>query len=127
MRTALIVEDDQSLCDLISVALRREGLDVDCADDADGAISHIRSGAYAIVVLDLVLRASSGFQVIDAIRMMAPERRPRVVVITGAHSDAMQAIDRSIVKAVMFKPVDLATFAPFVRLEADRPPASRQK
>jgi DNA-binding response OmpR family regulator len=127
MRKALVVEDDHSLCDLIAVSLRREGLDVDCTDNADEAIGRIQEGAYEIVVLDLVLRESSGFYVVNAIRKMAAERRPRVIVITGTSTDAMKSIDRSIVKAVMFKPLDLSTFAPFVRIEADRLAATRPK
>lgn len=127
MPKALVVEDDHSLCDLIAASLRREGLDVECTDNADGAISRIQEEPFAIVVLDLVLRESSGFYVVNAIRKMEPERRPRVVVITGTNADAMKSIDRSIVKAVMFKPLDLRTFAPFVRLEADRPGATRPK
>ena len=37
MRKVLAVEDDHSLCDLISIAIRREGLDAGCSDDADDA------------------------------------------------------------------------------------------
>jgi len=123
----LVVEDDASLCDLIAVSLRREGLDVDCTDTAEDASERIGTNRYALVVLYLVLRASSGFYVVNTIRKMQPEKRPRVIVITGANSDAIKAIDRSIVKAILFKPLDLSTFAPLVNIEASRPSAGRPK
>lgn len=120
MPNVLVVEDDPSLAELIAIALRREGLGVDCCASADSAIEAITSGSFDAVVLDLVLEASSGHYVVSAVRKFPAARRPRVLVITGAGTDALKTLDRSIVKSVWFKPLDLVTFAPVVRVQAER-------
>ena len=120
MSKVLLVEDDADLCELIAVNLRKEGLTVECSDNAYEASDHVSTGNFDVVVLDLMLRASSGMYVIDVVRRTAASRRPRVIVVTGATSEAIKSLDRSIVKAVMFKPLDMATFPSVVRIEADR-------
>lgn len=127
MANVLLVEDDTNVCELVAAALRREALAVTCTDNAYDAVHSLATGVFDVVVLDMMLRASSGMYVIDAVRRIAPARRPRVLVTTGASMEALRALDRTVVKAVVFKPVDLATFSPLVRIEAERAAAVRPR
>jgi DNA-binding response OmpR family regulator len=122
----LVVEDDESLCVLLEAALKRESLSVQCTNSAESAIDLLRERDFDVVVLDLMLAGSSGHYVLGAIRQLEAKKRPRVLVITGASSDAVKTIDRNIAKSIMFKPLDLVSFAPVVRVEADRAAALRR-
>ena len=111
----LLVEDDSSLCNLIRLELERAGLDVTCTDSSIDAIMKIRAGQYEVVLLDIMLSGSSGLYVVDALRDIPAYERPRVVVITGARANVLTNIDRSVVKAVFFKPLEMPSLAAYVK------------
>jgi DNA-binding response OmpR family regulator len=115
----LIVEDDESLGRTLSAALRSE-VDSTCVDNAEDAMFKLGEKRYSVVVLDVMLRASSGLYVIDFLRSLPEGHRPAVLIVTGAKSQVLANIDRAIVKAIMFKPVDLEPFAALVRVMAVR-------
>ena len=111
----LLVEDDASLCDLIELELERVGLAMTCTDSSIDAIMKIRQERYGVVLLDIMLSGSSGLYVVDALRDIPSYERPRVVVITGSRAAVLTNIDRSIVKAVFFKPLEIKSLAAYVR------------
>lgn len=110
----LLVEDDSSLCDLITLDLERAGLTVACTDSAVDAILRMQKERYAVLLLDIMLNGTSGFYVVDALRDIPPHQRPRVVIITGARSQVLTNIDRGVVKAVFFKPLETPSLAAYV-------------
>jgi DNA-binding response OmpR family regulator len=115
----LIVEDDESLGRTLSAALRSE-VESTCVDNAEDAMFKLGEKRYSVVVLDVMLKASSGLYVIDFLRSLPEAHRPAVLIVTGAKSQALGNVDRAIVKAIMFKPVDLEPFAALVRVMAVR-------
>ena len=65
----LLVEDEESFIDALSVGLAREGFDVAVArDGADGA-ARFAAGEYDIVLLDLMLPKMSGLDLCREIRL----------------------------------------------------------
>jgi ActR/RegA family two-component response regulator len=66
-----------------------------------------------------MLSGSSGLYVVDALRDLPAYERPRVVIITGAHGNILTNIDRTVVKAVFFKPLDVGSFAAYVKSLTD--------
>lgn len=111
----LLVEDDASLCSLITLELERIGLDVTCTDSSVDAIMKIRNDRYAVVLLDIMLSGSSGLYVVDALRDMPAYDRPSVIVITGARATMLTNIDRSVVKALFFKPLEMRSLCAYVK------------
>jgi CheY-like chemotaxis protein len=111
----LIVDDDLSLAQALTLSIESVGLPVEHCTTAEVAIELVRARQYGCVVLDLILEpGSSGIYVVDAIRGLPAEGRPPVVMITGANVDSIRGIDRDIVKAVLFKPLDLELFPQYV-------------
>lgn len=110
-----MVDDDPQLRAVISRKLVAEGLTVDLAEDGDHAVHLLEESRYEVVLLDWVMPKMSGQDVVAFLRSSQPERSERVVVITAADSDALPDIDRSIVKAVLFKPLELAALVGHVR------------
>ena len=111
----LLVEDDHSLCQLITLALERAGIDVTCTDSSINAIMKLREGHFKVVMLDIMLKGSSGLYVVDALRDIPAHERPRVVVITGARTTILANIDRSVVKTVFFKPLEMLSLTAYVK------------
>ena len=103
---ALIVEDDEAIRALYVAAFRLRGFLVDEAEFAHVAIDRLSERAYDVLVVDLMLPIESGVYVVDKVRTLAPPR-PEIIIITGADSSAVKAIDRSLVRAILFKPINV--------------------
>ncbi|MEH6781133.1 MAG: response regulator transcription factor [Rhodoglobus sp.] len=65
---AVVVDDEDSLTDLLSMALRYEGWDVRLASDGSQALSTIREFAPDIVVLDIMMPGLDGLSVLSRLR-----------------------------------------------------------
>lgn len=64
----LLVEDDSELADLTSERLRREGYDVDVVSDGLSAVTRAQQGAYAAMILDVMLPGLDGLEVCRRVR-----------------------------------------------------------
>jgi DNA-binding response OmpR family regulator len=111
----LIVEDDTSLAHLITHELQRQGMSVTITDSTVEAIMHLQRSRFDAILLDVMLAGTSGLYVAEAIRDLPTYERPKVVVITGARSSVLTNLDRAIVKAVLFKPLDVTALAAFLK------------
>jgi two-component system OmpR family response regulator len=65
---ALVVDDEESLTDLLSMALRYEGWDVKFAGDGQKALQLAREFRPDVIVLDVMLPDIDGFQVLTRMR-----------------------------------------------------------
>lgn len=65
---AVVVDDEDSLTDLLSMALRYEGWDVRLASDGRAALSTIREFRPDVVVLDIMLPDLDGLSVLSRLR-----------------------------------------------------------
>ena len=111
----LLVEDDIALAQTMALAIGNVGIPVEQCASGETAIEWIRQKRYAVVVLDLILgEGVSGLYVVDAIRDLKPDQRPLILMTTGANLENLRAIDRSMVTAVLLKPVDFELFAEYV-------------
>ena len=82
-RRVLIVEDDESLRQIVSRHLRAQGYDVDEASSAEGAAGAIERGLPpAVVILDLNLPGDTGWELLRGPALAAAGSPP--VVITSA-------------------------------------------
>jgi DNA-binding response OmpR family regulator len=80
----LVVEDDTSIQLGLRMNLQREGYDVGIADDGALALERIRSEAWDLVILDLMLPKLNGYEILGA---MAEERIPTPVLVLSARTD----------------------------------------
>ena len=64
----VVVDDEESLTDLLAMALRSEGWDVRTAADGQRALALIREFAPDVVVLDVMLPDLDGFGVLSRLR-----------------------------------------------------------
>jgi DNA-binding response OmpR family regulator len=111
----LLVDDDLSLAQTMSMAIENLGIPVEQCSTGEVAIELIRKKHYAVVILDLILQSGiSGLYVVNAVRQMPQQQRPLILMITGGNLETLRGIDPSLVTAVMLKPVDFDLFAQYV-------------
>ena len=70
---ALVVDDEPTLAELLSMALRYEGWDVRSAGDGLGAVRQGREFRPDVVVLDVMLPDIDGFEVLRRLRADSPD------------------------------------------------------
>jgi two-component system response regulator RegX3 len=67
----LIVEDEESFIDALTIGLNREGFDVTIARDGQQAVSLFAKDTFDVVLLDLMLPKMSGLDVCRTIRVQS--------------------------------------------------------
>jgi two-component system OmpR family response regulator len=80
----LVVDDEPRIVDFVSRALSAEGFRVDGALDGARGLELARTGAYELIVLDLLLPALDGESVLQGIIEARPSQR---VLVLSALSD----------------------------------------
>ena len=91
----LVIEDDQSIAEIVGILLRGEGFEVSYCADGLQAISAFKAVAPDLVLLDLMLPGRDGIDVCRAIRessgvpiVMLTARSDSADVVTGLESGA---------------------------------------
>lgn len=78
---ALIVDDEQSIQDLLRILFEREGFAVDCATTICEAEQYLLEKKYDLVVVDIYLGKGTGIDLLRQIREY--DKNAQVVLITG--------------------------------------------
>jgi two-component system alkaline phosphatase synthesis response regulator PhoP len=100
---ALIIEDDENLADIFSLALRRAQFEVEIVSDGEAALARLAETVPAVVVLDLHLPHVPGETILHQVR--ADERLANTQVIL-ATADAFLAGElREDADLVLLKPI----------------------
>lgn len=81
---AVVVDDEDSLTDLLSMALRYEGWDVRFAADGQRALSVIREFKPDVIVLDMMLPDIDGMEVLS--RLRADDNQVPILFLTAKDS-----------------------------------------
>ncbi|MCU1363991.1 MAG: DNA-binding response regulator [Acidimicrobiaceae bacterium] len=76
--SVLLVEDEESFIDALTIGLNREGFDVTIARDGQAGLASFSKGHFDVVLLDLMLPVMSGLDVCRSIR--ATSSVPIIVV-----------------------------------------------
>ena len=66
----LVVDDEDSILQFVSYNLRKEGYEVTCAKDGDEALAHAAAEHFDLVILDIMLPGTDGYEVCRKLRAM---------------------------------------------------------
>ena len=84
----LVIDDDVELCSLMSELLRREGYDVDCQHDGRRGLDRAVSGQDDLLVLDVMLPGTDGFDLCRQIRQNAILAKTPIIFLTARTEEA---------------------------------------
>ena len=80
MSKVLLVDDDVELSSMLREYIEREGFEADAVHDGEAGVVGALSGAYAIVVLDVMMPRVGG---VEALRRIRAQSRVPVLMLTA--------------------------------------------
>ncbi len=126
----LIVDDESDIVELVSYNLQKEGFTVDSASDGEAALTKIRKGQYALVILDLMLPGIQGMELCRILRNDTKTAALPIIMLTakGEEVDKILGLEMGAddYMAKPFSPRELiARVKAVLRRTAERPVAER--
>ena len=108
MAKILVVDDEPAILQMLKMNLEMEGHEAILAGDGETAIRRIESEHPDIVLLDIMMPALDGWQVLQRLQEMSLGKPPKVLVVTakGGERDISKAFDLGAVDFVP-KPFDV--------------------
>ena len=89
----LVVDDEQSILDLVSAYLRREGYEVRTAGDGPGALQAARAFQPDLLILDVMLPGIDGLEVLARLRR---ESDVYVILLTARSEETDKIVGLSV-------------------------------
>jgi two-component system response regulator PilR (NtrC family) len=86
----LVVDDERSMRELLSITLRQAGYEVAVAEGGRAAIERLRRERFDLIVTDLRMQGTDGMAVLRAAREHAPDA---VVVVMTAYASTETAVE----------------------------------
>ena len=118
----LVVDDEQSYRDALSIALQREGFLVETAADGPEAIARFDATRPALVLLDVMLPKISG---VDVCRDLRARSRVPIIMVTARNSEIDAVVGLEVgADDYVTKPFRLRELIARVRAALRRVPAS---
>lgn len=109
----LVVDDDDSVRELLEFLIRKEGFQIETAADGQEGLERIRSLRPDLVVLDLMLPRYGGFEILRQLQTGETSTIP-IIIVTGRYTDRTTAEmirQESNVMDFLEKPVKAAILA----------------
>ena len=128
--TILLVEDDADIADLLHLHLSDEGYEVEIVGDGTEGLDRARSGDHDLIILDLMLPGTDGFDICRELR--AEDRTTPVLMITAKSEEIDKVLglelgaDDYITKPFSIREVLARIKAMFRRIDMDRQAAGEQ-
>jgi len=86
----LVVDDEQSICDVLSISLRKEGYEVAAETNPRKALERFRQDRFDVVLQDLKMPEMDGIQLLRELKSF---REDAVVIIMTAYSTWDRAVE----------------------------------
>jgi len=87
----LIVDDEQSMRELLSIMLRKEGYEVVTADNGEKALKAVQNDIFDLVVTDLKMPLMDGMTLLKAVKEASPDTIVIIVTAFGTTEGAEKA------------------------------------
>lgn len=92
MEKILVVDDEKSLREVLSIMLKRAGYTVTEASDGDEAIGHVNKEIYDLVITDLRMPKADGMDVLKAVKSASPDTVVLVITAFATSDSAVEAM-----------------------------------
>lgn len=79
----LLVDDDEFLLDMYSVKFKEAGFDIEIANSGEAALEKIRKETYDAILLDIIMPALDGFEVLQQMKKENLLSKSVIVVLSN--------------------------------------------
>jgi DNA-binding response OmpR family regulator len=79
----LLVDDDEFLLDMYSLKFKEANFNIDIASSGQVALDKIRETTYDVILLDIVMPALDGFEVLAAVKKENLMRNSIIIVLSN--------------------------------------------
>ncbi len=90
MNRILVVDDEKSMRDFLSIMLKKEGHEVVAAENGDGAVKAVQAEIFDLVITDVKMPGVDGIELLKIIKEVSPET---VVIMITAFATAETAVE----------------------------------
>ena len=90
MSKMLVIDDEQSMRDFLSIMLKKEGHDVVAAENGSDALKAVQTEIFDLVISDVKMPGLNGIDVLKTVKEVSPET---VVVMITAYATAETAVE----------------------------------
>jgi len=110
-RRVLIVDDEESMRLLLGRLIESiPDVEITLADGCDAALQLVRSGAYDLILLDLLMPGIGGIEVLKRIRASSPNRTTPVVIVSVMGDSDTRIVCQSMgANGYVVKPIERKT------------------
>lgn len=110
--SVLVVDDEESIRELLESGLSARGLQVECVPSSEEALVRLSARSYDAILCDFNLPGLSGEQLFDQLRARTDSTAPRFLFMTGDFLDAsdLKAFERKGARIVQ-KPFQISQLA----------------
>jgi len=91
MNKILIVDDEQSMRELLSILLRKEGYDVVTAENGSNALKAVQREIFDLVITDLKMPQFDGMALLKSIKEVSPDTIVIIITAFGTSEGAERA------------------------------------
>ena len=81
MSRILVVDNEKSMREMLTIALEKEGYEVETARNGEVAVEMVEKDTFDVVITDINMPRSNGIDVLDAVNRVRPETP--VIMMTG--------------------------------------------
>jgi len=92
MGNILVCDDERSICEMLDIALRREGHKVETVNSGEAAKKKLDSAIYDVIVTDIKMPNTDGIEVLRYAHQMSPESAVILITAVEDYEAAVQAV-----------------------------------
>ena len=93
---ALVVDDEEIVCEAVKAILETENIDVETTISSLAAVEMIRNNGYDLIISDVMMPEMNGFDLYENIKEAAPDSIFIIITAYGTISSAVDAIKKGI-------------------------------
>jgi two-component system response regulator PilR (NtrC family) len=88
----LIIDDDQSICEVLRISLKREGYQVNVLSNPAEGLAEFRKNPYDLVIQDIKMPQMDGIDLLQALKKARPETPVVIITAFSTWDRAVQAM-----------------------------------
>src|SRR5881409_3143261 len=92
MGNILVCDDERSICQMLDIALRREGHNVETVNSGEDAKKKLDSAIFDVIVTDIKMPNTSGIEVLRYAHQVSPDSAVILITAVDDYEAAVQAV-----------------------------------